>query len=257
LYDNPYLHQSPVISCPLGPPPPILPCIHSTLNQISSFLPPQIQPDVSSLPFQPSAPVQQCVYDVNSPSLNAPSSTFTTLPVVSSIPFLRSRQDFFAWDQAICTLLRALGLYGHIVDPSSPFCLQPSSPDLFPTIKLLLSQPLTSSESAALNLWVANENVVQYIITSRLGASPHQLLPSAHNDRTAVSLYKTLSKHFGLQNFSRSHDFANSLLSSTCNPDRVMDYATCWRAGVMRLKSVNFSHSTRIYIYRFVQGLPL
>jgi hypothetical protein len=209
------------------PPPTILPS--------SFFSEPQVQ-------LNPCSPLQ--------------SSSFTLRSIVSSIPLLHSDSNFFAWDEAVCTLLRSLGLYGHILDATMSLDPQPWSPDLLPAIKPELSQPPTSSESAAFNVWMENDNVAQYIITSRLGSIPRQLLPSAHGCRTALGLYTILSRHFGLRNFSRSATFANSLLFSTATPHRITNYVARWRAGVTRLHLVNFPISSRVYAYQFVKGVP-
>lgn len=109
------------------------------------------------------------------------SFPFKTLSNVSSIPLLCSQLDFFAWDDAVCLLLRCFGIYDHILSPSSHLDLQLDSSEVFPVIKPGLSKPPSPSELAALTLWTNNDNFAQYIITSRLGVIPHQFLPSVHD----------------------------------------------------------------------------
>ena len=69
--------------------------------------------------YQP--PPIQYVY-LPSPSSDTshlpPSSK--SLPVITTIHTLNSKTDFFAWDEGVCTLLRLLGIHGHIVDPALP-----------------------------------------------------------------------------------------------------------------------------------------
>ncbi|KAF8810330.1 hypothetical protein BYT27DRAFT_7092250 [Phlegmacium glaucopus] len=71
-----------------------------------------------SLPPQSSAPVQY-VYCLPPPSSSSSSaSPSKPLPSVSHIPLLTNKFDFFTWDDAVTSLLRANGLIGHILDPS-------------------------------------------------------------------------------------------------------------------------------------------
>ena len=78
---------------------------------------------------------------VPSPSPSPVSSLSKTLPTVSHIPILTSKLDFFAWDEGVNALIRANGLLGHILDPSS--YVDPIRPDLAPRFPPVLT--LTSS----------------------------------------------------------------------------------------------------------------
>jgi hypothetical protein len=147
-------------SCPPNFISPQLQTCSSTLSSLSSSLSsfPVLFSDYLSPPSVPTS-IPPCPVDFV--SFSHSFSSFKALPAVSSIPFLRSRLDFFAWDEAICTIFRCLGLYGHILDPSVCLDRQSVSSDLIPAIKPVLSQPSTPSELAAFRLWVENDNIVQ------------------------------------------------------------------------------------------------
>ena len=206
------------------------------------------------LPYHP--PHIQYVYVPAPPTDTAPiSPSSKSLPVITTIHTLNSKSDFFAWDEGVCTLLRLLGIHGHIVDPALP--VDPLHPDVSPALPPILSQPPTPSELKSLSRWQDNDNVAQYVVVGRLGGLARQLLPSAYmGTRTAYSMYMTLSRYFGLRNFGDCDELANSLLQSRCEPNRVQDFVAHWHAGIARLCSVKYPLSTRVFINAFVKSLP-
>lgn len=218
-------------------------------------LPPQ-PPCQPHIPL-PHPPVQYVYVQVPSPAADVsplPSSP-RSLPVITTIHSLNSKSDFFAWDEGVCTLLRLLGVHGHILDPTLP--VDPSRPDLSPAIPPILSQPPTPPELKALSRWQDNDNVAQYVIIGRLGGLARQLLPSAYmGNRTAFTMYTTITRYFGLRNFGDCDELATSLLQSRCDPGRVQDYVARWRAGVTRLCSAKYPFSVRVFINAFVKSLP-
>jgi hypothetical protein len=222
----------------------------------------QPYPPFSSHSYQPHIPLSypnphiQYVYVPAPPtdtSLLTPPSK--SLPVITSIHILNSKSDFYAWDEGVCTLLRLLGIHGHIVDPSLPVNLL--NPSLSPALPPCLSQPPTPAELKALTRWQDNDNVAQYVIVGRLGGLARQLLPSAYmGTRTAYTMYTTLTRYFGLRNFGDCDELANSLLRFRCDSNRVQDYVAHWRSGVARLCSAKYPFSTRVFINAFVKSLP-
>ena len=181
----------------MRPPPPVPPYIpqhhfpqlylpFSSVPSSQSHVPGQLNPQI------------QYVY-VPAPSSDtsflAPASK--SLPVITSIHSLNSKTDFYAWDEGVCTLLRLLGIHGHIVDPHLPVDILRL--DLSPALPPVLSQPPSSAEIKALTRWQDNDNIAQYVIVGRLGGLARQLLPSAYmGTRTAYTMYTTLTRYFGL-----------------------------------------------------------
>jgi hypothetical protein len=217
---------------------------------------PPYPPYQSHGPLPYHAPHIQYVYVPTPPmdtSLSAPSSK--SLPVITTIHSLNSKADFYAWDEGVCTLLRLLGIYGHIVDPT--LLVDPLRSDISPALPPPLSQPPAPAELRALTRWQDNDNIAQYVIIGRLGGLAPQLLPSAYMaTRTAYTMYTTLTRYFGLRNFGDCDELANSLLQFRCDPTRVQDYVARWRAGVARLCSAKYPFSTRVFINAFVKSLP-
>ena len=99
-----------------------------------------------------------------------------SLPSVAHISILTNKADFFAWDEGVTSLLRAHGLLGHILDSNLP--PDPSRPDRVPSVMPILALSPTPDELATLTRWWDDDNVVQHILTSRLGHVPRGLLPS-------------------------------------------------------------------------------
>ena len=261
---------------PLGPAPPI-----------PSYLPPHVVPsnDVPHFEHHPSGynhpqpaymhsqPAPQATYNhfVPQPALPfsnlplapspSPSSSSVlphlskTLPTVSHISVLTSKQDFFPWDEGVTALIRANGLIGHILDPAA--YVDPSRPDLSPSPPPVLNMSSSPRDIEASNRWWAEDNIVQHILLSRLGSVPRGLLPSSNIiTRTALSIYQTLTAYFGTCNFADCTELLNSLHNSTCTSGRVPDFVSRWRIGLARLQSARFAFNIRICISLFVRGLP-
>ena len=276
-----YNHISPwPVTIPLGPPPPIPPRIHShsvrQFNQPFPFNHSQhmYNPSQPAHHFhQPAFPAfqNQPTYNNTAPPLyqNPPlriasppsppsspvSSTLKTLPTVTHISPLLSKLDFFVWDEAINTLIRANGLLGHILDPSTP--VDPMRLDLAPSPPPVLTITSLFREIEASNRWWAKDNIAQHILLSRLGPVPCGLLPAANiTTRTTLSIYKLLVQNFGTSNFADCTELLTSLHISICSPGRVQEYVSKWRTGLSKLQSANFIFSIKICVNLFVRGLP-
>ena len=240
---RPDIIHSPPVMHPLPYPPPPQP-----FHPQSSYQ--------HHIPYQYQNPPVQYVYlpMPSSETSSIPPSS-KSLPVITSIHSLNSKSDFYAWDEGVCTLLRLLGILGHVLDPTLP--VNPLRPDQSPALPPVLSQPPTPSELKALSRWQDNDNVAQYVLIGRLGGLARQLLPSAYmGTRTAFTMYTTLTRYFGLRNFGDCDELATSLLQSRCDPTRVQDYVARWRAGVTRLCSAKYLFSVRVFINAFVKSLP-
>ena len=205
-------------------------------------------------PFPP--PNTQIHYYLPHPSSSS-SSTLSpvskALPSTTHIPILTGKVDFYPWDEAVTTLLRANGLIGHILDVPDF-----NRPDRVPVPMPILSANPSLDDLADFNRWWDADNIAQHVLASRLGPNPRALLPSTTvATRTALSIYKMLVKHYGTCSYADCADLANSLYSSVCVPGRVMDYVTKWRIGVSRLQSAQFPLSIKMCLNQFVRGLPL
>ena len=182
-------------------------------------------------------------------------SSSKTLPTVTHIPVLTSKNDFFPWDEGVQALIHANGLIGHILDPAA--YVDPSRPDLIPTPSPVLSMSASPQEIEASNRWWVDDNIVQHILLSRLGSTPHGLLPSSTvSNRTALTIYQTLTQYYGTCNFADCTELLNSLHNSTCTAGHVPDFVSRWRVGLSKLQSARFGFNIKICISLFVHGLP-
>ena len=262
-------------SVPLGPPPPVPPRIHPLPvynDPQPQFIQPQhayihpFPPPNQSLPTysQPLHPNQvlyahHTVPPVPSPSPSSVSSSLVptvaslpkTLPMVTHIPVLTSKHDFYPWDEGVHALIRANGLIGHILDPST--YVDPSRPDLAPNPPPVLSMSSSPREIEALNRWWAEDNIVQHILVSCLSSSPRGLLPSSSSlSRTALSMYQTLTQYYGTCNYADCAELMFSLNNSVCTTGRIPDFVTKWRVGLAKLQSAKFFFDVKLCITAFV-----
>jgi hypothetical protein len=193
---------------------------------------------------QQNFPPVQYIYYVPQPSSlpNSPSSHVSrTLPNVSHIPILSSKSDFFAWDEAATSLLRANGLFGHILDSSH--VPDPSRPDMIANAMPTLPISPSPDDLASLTRWWDDDNVAQHILTSRIGSVPRGLLPLPNLvARTALSIYQTLVCYYGTSNFADCAELFHSLTNLSCQPGRVQEYISRWRSGISRLISHSVSN---------------
>jgi Reverse transcriptase (RNA-dependent DNA polymerase) len=216
---------------------------------VKIWVSPDKQQFLNNHPFLPT----QYVYYVPSPSPQ--SFAPKTLPSVAHIPILTSKVDFFPWDEAVTSLLRANGIIGHILDPLEP--VDPSRPDQIPISMPVLPATPTQADLADLSRWWDTDNTAQHILTSRIGSVPRGLLPSPNiATRTALSIYQTLTRYYGNSSFADSAELLNSLHQMICQPGRIQEYVSKWRTGVSRLQSSKFPFSIKLSISQFVRGLP-
>ena len=249
---------------PTGVPPPIPPHYHShpantSRPQFDRFQPAYIQPQPLPQPtYDPLLPQPHALYHhlpLQPSSLPTVLSSSKTLPTVTHIHILTSKSDFFLWDDGVQALIRANGLIGHILDPSA--YVDPNRPDLAPTPLPVLSMSSTPPEIEASNRWWADDNIVQHILISRLGATARGLLPSSSTaTRTALSIYQILTKQYGTCNFADCTELLHSLHNSTCVAGRVPDFVSKWRVGLSKLQSARFGFNIKICVTLFVRGLP-
>ena len=122
-------------------------------------------------------------------------SASKSLPVITSIPILNLKTDFYAWDEGISTLLWHLGIHGHILDPAN--IVDAQCLDLSSSRRPTLSEPPTPLKLVAFKWWNDNDNITQHVLIGRLGSLAQQLLPSM-DDHTAFVIYKAICKYFRL-----------------------------------------------------------
>ena len=248
----------------------------------SSLIPPPfVVPYVSGIPHQPIMntplhalpppstalhnPPIQYVYCLPTPSApfspTSHSSSHTpsrTLPSVSHISILNSKSDFHTWDEGVTSLLRHLGLLGHILDPSEPLDL--SRPDRVPLPEPILPASPTPAALTAFTRWWDDDNIAQHVLVARLGSTPRGrgLLPSSSiANRSARSIYSTLAHYYGLCSWSDGSELLNTLNALICTPGRVQEYVSKWCTGISRLRSARFPINVKLLISNFVRGLPI
>jgi hypothetical protein len=253
-----YNQSRPLPDAPtLGPPPPIPPRMYSHPSYPVPQAPaPFVHQQPTYMPSQPAFDPFMPHDHTLQTSLASPTVSLSkTLPSVTHIPVLTSKNDFFPWDEGVHALIRANGLIGHILDPSAH--VDPSRPDLAPTPPPVLSLTSMPSDVAASNRWWADDNVVQHILVTRLGSTPRGLLPSSATiTRTALSIYRILTQYYGTCNFADCTELLNSLHNSACVAGRVPDFVSKWRVGLSKLQSARFGFNIKICISLFVRGLP-
>ena len=258
----PQQHISPVNSPILSPS-----YLHTPTQHHLPFLHPSPPPPPQHVPpfiHQSAAPPVQYVYYVPQtqpqplpPSPPLPSFT-KTLPSISHlhVPTLSNKADFAAWDEGVTSSLRAHGLLGHILAPSTP--LDSTRPDRTSCPMPILPLSPTAADLASLTHWWDEDNIVQHILTSRLGTIPRGLLPSSILvARTAFSIYQTLVRYYGTSNFADCTELFDSLNALLCQPGHVQEYVSRWRTGISRLQSAKFPFSIKVSISHFIRGLPL
>jgi hypothetical protein len=240
------------------PAPPTSPFIQRqpAYNQFRAPASPFVQRQPAYTQFPPNhiPPNTQIHYYIPHPSSSSSLSPVSkALPTTTHIPLLTSKLDFYPWDEAVTTLLRANGLIGHILDLPDF-----NRPDRVPVPMPILSVNPSPDELAGFNRWWDADNIAQHVIASRLGPIPRALLPSTTvTTRTALSIYKMLVQYYGTCSYADCADLANSLYSSACVHGRVPDYVSKWRIGISRLQSAQFPFSIKMCLNQFVRGLPL
>ena len=221
---------------PLGPPPPIPPRLRSPpcvpdppiqfTQQEPAYIPflPALDPPIHCDTLQPPLPT-------TTPSPSPSVSLSKSLPMVAHIPVLTSKNDFFPWNEDVYALIRANSLIGHILDLSAH--VDPIRPDLAPTPPPVLSMTSLPRDIENSNRWWAEDNVVQHILVSCLGSTPHGLLPSSTTvTRMALLIYQILTQFYGTCNFADCTELLNSLHNSVCTAGRVPDFVSRWRVGL-------------------------
>ena len=237
---------------PIHNPPPVFNQPQPTYNPPPVF---NQFPPVQPLYQQQQLPVQYFNQIPSVPITSPLLSSSKALPTVTHIQPLTSKADFFVWDEAVTTLLRAYNLLGHILEPSA--YVDPTRPDLAPAPAPILTIMSSPQDIEASNRWWADDNIAQHILLSRLGTIPRGLLPAFNIvTRTALSVYTTLRQQYGTSNFADCTELLNSLHNSTCTTGRIQEYVSKWRVGLSKLQSAHFMFNIKICISLFVRGLP-
>ncbi|KAF8804217.1 hypothetical protein BYT27DRAFT_7259650 [Phlegmacium glaucopus] len=238
---HPPFFQPPLTTNPIPSFNPIsIQLSHSATSQQQPYNSHILHPMINSLPNTlPSSGPIQYVYCIPPPTVPPPSlvPSIKTLPSVAHIPLLMNKFNFFAWDNAVTSLLWANGLIGHILDPSE---IPDPSPDL-----------------SMLTCWWDNNNTAQHVLTSWIDAVPQGLLPSLNLVAwTALNIYQTLLCYYGTCNFADCAELLHSLSSVACIPGHIQEYVSKWRTGISCLQSTKFPFSIKLCISQFICGLP-
>jgi len=122
---------------------------------------------------------------------------------------------------------------------------------------VLLASP-TPAELTAFTRWWDDDNIAQHVLMARLGSTPCGLLPSLNiTNRSARSIYSTLTHYYRLCSWSDGSELLNTLNASICTLGRIQEYVSKWRTGISRLRSARFPINVKTLIRTLFMDFPL
>ena len=185
-----------------------------------------------------------------------PPNPVRTLPTLTHIPLLNSRLDFAPWDSGIRSVLRSLGLIGHIAVTGDP--IDPLRPETMPSHPPNLTQGYDQAALMAYRQWWDRDAIADHVISTRLSNLVRASLPPDNilGTGTARAVYEAIRQLYGLRGLADGLAIYNALMSLPCNPHHVQDFVIKWRAGVSRLHECQYPISSRLMIQQFVSRLP-
>ena len=127
-----------------------------------------------------------------------PPNPVRTLPTLTHIPLLNGRLDFAPWDSGIRSILRSLGLIGHIAVPGDP--IDPLRPETLPSYPPTLAQGYGQAELMGYRQWWDRDAIADHIVTTRLSNLVRASLPPDNilGTRTARAIYEAIRQLYGL-----------------------------------------------------------
>jgi len=185
-----------------------------------------------------------------------PPNPVHTLPTLTHIPLLTGRLDFASWDSRIRSILRSLGLIGHISSTGDP--IDPLRPETLPLYPPRLTHGYNQADLVSYCQWWDRDAVVDHIVTTRLSTLVPASLPPDNmlQTHTARTIYDDLQRLYGLRGLSDGLTVFNALMALPCHPHCIQEFVIKWRAGVSRLLACQYPVSSRLMIQQFVSRLP-
>src|SRR6266545_3452401 len=146
-----------------------------------------------------------------------------------------------------------MGGFGHIASLSDP--ILPHCPNLNPSAPLVLTATSTSFELDAHSKWWELDNVVQHVLTARLGSSPQMLLPDEGADWMAHNIYKVLWLNFGSNRRLEGANLFLEFMGVCCQPHHICNYVSTWQNVVTKLCNCCFLVLGYVLALLFVKHL--
>ncbi|KAF9031978.1 hypothetical protein BDZ89DRAFT_1131589 [Hymenopellis radicata] len=167
---NPFRNGPPPV--PPRPPPPVPP---------APFPPPPVQPP----------PQVHTIYYVPQPK---PDSGKYTVPTLTSIPELKSSDDFVAWWNGTENQLYASNVISHVADYDPEVVV---GSRCYPSYIPQLTQFSTIEEFNAREEWLAKDGLAYGILTGRLAPGVMATVPSLREGTAARDVYHRLRRAYG------------------------------------------------------------
>ena len=187
----------------LSPPPP--PPIHGG--------PPNYQVPGMGManPIQQPYPYNQPYPYMGMPPLPMqPPNPIRSLPTLTHIPLLSGHLDFAPWDSGVRSILRSLGLVGHITVTGDP--IDPLRPETLPSYPPNLAQGYGQADLMAYRQWWDRDAIADHVVTTRLSNLVRASIPPDNilGTRTALTVYEAIRQLYGLRGFADGLTIYNS-----------------------------------------------
>ncbi|KAF5382182.1 hypothetical protein D9615_004371 [Tricholomella constricta] len=236
---------------------------HESRHSRSS--PSHVAPSVSVLSLPHS--VRHTPVPTSSPTIPVPPTynfTETKLPSTAHIPLLTRPDDWPDWYSGVQSTIEHTGLWAFVApDPLPGAFSDPASIPTFPPFVDFAVHGIGSPELEAYQAWWRLDDVVSYIITSRLGNVPRRLLPlekrDAYGHRISSSrgLLLILREKYGVGHAAAADLIKTSTLTRKAHSVAgIVGYVTSWQQAVMQTQSTRWPFSYYEQVQKFVDGLP-
>ncbi|KAF5383184.1 hypothetical protein D9615_005095 [Tricholomella constricta] len=167
------------------------------------------------------------------PSRVLPTYTFTEtkLPVTSHIPLLTRADDWLDWYSGVQSTIEHTGLWAFVApDPLPGAFSDPSSIPTFPPFIDFALHSVDSPEFETYQTWWRLDDVVSFIITSRLGGIPRRLLPlekhDAYGDGHRPALYTEPAHNTDINRCATTNTAPNAIKALNRPTDNTTDRPT-------------------------------
>ncbi|KAF5381732.1 hypothetical protein D9615_005395 [Tricholomella constricta] len=198
--------------------------------------------------------------------LPVPTYTFTEtkLPSTLHIPILNRADDWLDWYTGVQSTIEHSGLWAFVApDPLPGAYSDPASIPTFPPFVDFAVHHVGSPELDAYQAWWRLDDVVSYIVTSRLGNVPRRLLPMdkrdvfGHRVSSSRTLLLILREKYGVGHAAAAELIKTVTLSRKANSvGGIVSYVTAWQQAVMQTQSTRWPFSYYEQVQKFLDGLP-
>ncbi|KAF5374000.1 hypothetical protein D9615_009908 [Tricholomella constricta] len=216
-----------------------------------------LTPPFRQLPLSlPASPVLQ-----HPPVQRTPSNyTKPDFPNLSSIPLLSSANDWGKWHSAVLQVIEATGLFDHIVDILPPDLLL--DPTAYPSLPPVIDKArYTPEELDAYQSWWAQDDIVSFVLVSKLGPVPASIIPPKRDawgnpQRSARDILRILRTKYGVFDAASAALVRESVLLKKVIGNDVSSYVDMWRKAILQVEGTHWDFSPFDKVQRFADGLP-